>query len=245
MFTSSSEKASSNISRFKLLAFVTDAPWLLEALSTATPSPEELASIPRVFKFSSEKASSNVSTFKLHAFVTDAPWLLEAVSTVKPSPEEPTSTPQLFTSSLEKASSTSTAAPAEKPASAPSASIPTPETALKPVNHSQDQTLEDAEIAESDGFPNSDGVHLLTTINNWHKIYKLPLLKRNRQLELNALKTGTDGAGLNQNHELNKGTMAQVISPGMYNVLKDIPVCTMLYRLGNHSVIRIHGKSTS
>lgn len=158
---------------------------------------------------------------------------------MKPSPEEPTSTPQLFTSSLEKSSSTSTPAPAEKPASAPSASIPTPETALKPVNHSQDQTLEDAEIAESDGFPYSDGV---TTINNWHKIFQLPLLKRNRQLELNALKTGTDGAGLNQNHELNKGTMAQVISPGMYTVLKDNPVCTMLYQLGNHSVIRIHGK---
>lgn len=178
-----------------------------------------------MFKFSSEKASSTVSTFKLHAFVTDAPWLLEAVSTVKTSPEEPTSTPQLFTSSLEKASSTSTPAPAEKTASAP---LPTPETALKPVNHSQDQKLEDAEIAESDGFPYSDGVHLLTTINNWHKIYKLPLLKRNRQLELNALKTGTDGAGLNQNHELNKGTMAQVISPGMYTLLKDIPVCTAL-----------------
>lgn len=155
-----------------------------------------------------------ISTFKLHAFITDSPSSKEASFTSAVAPEEPTSTSQVITTSSEEASSTSTPA-LEEPASTPPASTPAPETIPEPENHSQEPTLEDAEIAESDGSPYSDGVHLLTTINKWRGIYKLPLLKWNHQLELNALKTGTDGAGQNQNHELNPGTMAQVITPGM------------------------------
>lgn len=155
-----------------------------------------------------------VSTVKLHAFITDSPLFKEASSTSTVAPEEPASTSQVITPSSEEASSTSTPDP-EEPASTPPVSTPTPETTPEPENHSQESTLEDAEIAESDGSPYSDGVHLLTTINKWRKIYKLPLLRWNHQLEINALKTGTDGAGQYQNHELNPGTMAQVITPGM------------------------------
>ncbi len=152
---------------------------------------------------------------KIHAFVTDAPWLSKASSNATLSPQEPASTTNVFTPSSGKASSTSKPASDEESASIPAAPTPTPESIPKPVNHSQDQTLEVAEIAESDGSPYSDGVHLLTTINKWRKIYKLPLLRWNHQLELNALKTGTDGAGRNQIHQLSEGTMAQVITPGM------------------------------
>ncbi len=68
---------------------------------------------------------------------------------------------------------------------------------------------------QSDGSPLSDGVSLLTTINKWRKIYQLAELAWSSKLEKNALKTGTDGGGVNQNHELNDGSMAQVITPGM------------------------------
>lgn len=155
-----------------------------------------------------------ISTFKLHAFITDSLLFKEASSTSTVAPEEPAFTSQVITPSSEEASSTSTPPP-EEPASTPPVSTLASATTPEPENHSEESTLEDAEIAESDGSPYSDGVHLLTTINKWRKIYKLPLLRWNHQLELNALKTATDGAGQYQNHELNPGTMAQVISPGM------------------------------
>lgn len=155
-----------------------------------------------------------IPTLKLHAFVTNSPTFKEESSTSTVASEEPTFTSQVTTPSTEEASSASTPAP-EESVSTPPVSTPTPETIPEPVNHSQEPTLEDAEIAESDGSPLSDGVHLLTTVNKWRKIYNLPLLRWDHQLELNALKTGTDGAGFYQNHELNPGTMAQVITPGM------------------------------
>lgn len=155
-----------------------------------------------------------ISTFKLHAFITDSPVVKESSSTSAVAPEEPASTSQVITPSSEEPSSTSTPTP-DEPASTLSVSTPTSESTPEPVNHSEEPTLEDAEIAESDGSPYSDGVHLLTTINKWRQIYKLPLLRWNHQLELNALKTGTDGAGQYQNHEFHPGTMAQVITPGM------------------------------
>lgn len=155
-----------------------------------------------------------ISTFQLHAFVTNSSSFKEVSSTSMVTPEEPASTSKVTTLSSDEASSVSTPAP-EEPVSTPIVSTTTPETTPEPANHSQEPTLEDAETAESDGSPYSDGVHLLTTINKWRKIYNLPLLRWNHQLELNALKTGTDGAGYYQNHELNPGTMAQVITPGM------------------------------
>ncbi|MCJ1347801.1 hypothetical protein MMC31_006030 [Peltigera leucophlebia] len=212
---SASPATKTALPRSKLHVFVTDAPWLLEALSTATLSPKKLASTSQVILPSSENASSTISTFKLHAFVTDAPWLKKELSTATLPPMEPTSTREDFTSSSENASPTSTPPPVEETTSTPLASTPTPEMAPEPVNHSQDQALEDTETTESDGSPYSDGVHLLTTINKWRHIYKLPLLKWNHQLEINAFKTGTDGAGVDQNHELNEGTLAEVIAPGM------------------------------
>lgn len=173
------------------------------------------SSVPVLIYASTSLATPTaIMTFKPHAFVTNTPLFKEVSSTPTVSPKEPASTSQVTTLSSDEASSVSTPAP-EEPVSTPSVSTPTPETTSEPVNHSQGPTLEDAEIAESDGSPYSDGVHLLTTINKWRKIYNLPLLKWNHQLELNALKTGTDGAGYYQNHELNPGTMAQVITPGM------------------------------
>ena len=173
------------------------------------------SSVPVLTSASTPPATTAaIPTLKLHAFVTNSSLFKEESSTWTVAPEEPTSTSQVTTPSTDEASSASTPAPEESVSTSP-VSTPTPETTSEPVNHSQEPTLEDAEIAESDGSPYSDGVHLLTTINKWRKIYNLPLLKWNHQLELNALKTGNDGAGYYQNHELNPGTMAQVITPGM------------------------------
>ena len=182
----------------------------------AKPSALSNTSTVPVLTFASTPTATTaaISTFKLHAFITDSPLFKEVSSTSTVASEEPASTSQVITPSSEEVSSTSTPPP-EESASTPPVSTPTPETTPEPENHSEESTLEDAEIAESDGSPYSDGVHLLTTINKWRKVYKLPLLRWNHQLELNALKTGTDGAGQYQNHELNPGTMAQVITPGM------------------------------
>lgn len=94
---------------------------------------------------------------------------------------------------------------------------PTPQSIIpKPVIYSQDLTLKEAEIAKFDGSPHSDGVHLLTKVNKWRKIYKLSLLRWNHQLELNPLRAATDGAGRHQIHQLNEGTalkMLRVVIP--------------------------------
>lgn len=190
--TSTPPATTAGIPTPKLHAFVTNSSLFKEESSISTVAPEELTSTSQVTTSSTDEASS-AST---------------------PAPVELTSTLQVTTSSTDEASSASTPA-SEESVSTPAVSAPTSETTSEPVNHSQEATLEDAEIAESDGSPYSDGVHLLTTINKWRKTYNLPLLKWNHQLELNALKTGTDGAGYYQNHELNPGTMAQVITPGM------------------------------
>ena len=93
----------------------------------------------------------------------------------------------------------STSAPPPPPASSASAATP-PSSA-------------------SDGSPKSGDVSLLTTINKWRDAYKLHHLAWDSTLQANALKTGTDDKGVNENHELNPGSMAQVITPGLQTAL--------------------------
>ena len=76
--------------------------------------------------------------------------------------------------------------------------------------------------AYGDGSPLSGGVSLLTTVNKWRGAYGLSHLKWSTKLEGNARKTGTDGGGVNQNHELNPGTMGQVITPGEQTAYGDL-----------------------
>ena len=66
----------------------------------------------------------------------------------------------------------------------------------------------------SDGSPLSGGVSLLTTINKYRTRYNVNTLAWSAQLQANAQKTGDDDGGVNQVHELNPGSYAQVISPG-------------------------------
>jgi len=55
---------------------------------------------------------------------------------------------------------------------------------------------------------------LIATVNKWRTAYGLNILKWNSTLEANALKTGIDDDGFIETHELNPGSMAQVITPG-------------------------------
>ena len=68
-----------------------------------------------------------------------------------------------------------------------------------------------------DGSPNSGGVSLLTIVNKWRVKYNVPTLTWSTILAANAQKTGDDGQGSIQRHELNPGTHAQVICPGQKN----------------------------
>ncbi|MCJ1429697.1 hypothetical protein MMC29_007612 [Sticta canariensis] len=86
---------------------------------------------------------------------------------------------------------------------------PTPVPAPKPV------TTPTPQSPSSGSGPESGGVPCIDSINKWRGKYGLNDLAWSSKLEGNALKTGTDGGGVNQNHELNDGSMAQVITPGM------------------------------
>lgn len=55
---------------------------------------------------------------------------------------------------------------------------------------------------------------MIATVNKWRTAYRLNTLEWNSTLEANALKTGNDDHGSVENHELNPGSMAQVITPG-------------------------------
>ncbi|MCJ1466409.1 Mucin-13 [Pseudocyphellaria aurata] len=63
--------------------------------------------------------------------------------------------------------------------------------------------------------PTSGGIPLIDTINKWRGKYGLDDLKFSNTLTANALKTGTDDGGSEEKHELNPGSNAQVITPGM------------------------------
>lgn len=68
----------------------------------------------------------------------------------------------------------------------------------------------------------SGGVSLLTTVNKYRTLYSLPTLSWSSTLHGNALKTGTDDLGVNENHELNPGSFGQVIAPGMSTAMVDL-----------------------
>lgn len=72
---------------------------------------------------------------------------------------------------------------------------------------------EPSEVSAS-GVPTSGGVSLIATVNKWRTAYGLNTLKWNSALEANALKTGNNDHGSIETHELNPGSMAQVITPG-------------------------------
>ena len=79
-----------------------------------------------------------------------------------------------------------------------------------------------SESTSSDTSPLSGGVSLLTTVNHYRQLYSLPTLSWSSVLTKNALKTGTDGNGVTQTHQLNPGSFAQVITPGMSTAVVDL-----------------------
>lgn len=59
----------------------------------------------------------------------------------------------------------------------------------------------------------STGTGYMGIVNEWRSKMQLPTLTQDSKLEGNALKTANDGNG-DMVHELNPGTMAQVLAPG-------------------------------
>ena len=84
-------------------------------------------------------------------------------------------------------------------------------TLVSPTIQPTSFTVDDAVIY---GPPTSGGVSLLTTINKWRKLYNKNTLTWSDKLTANARKTGVDNGGKTENHELNPGSFAQVITPG-------------------------------
>lgn len=111
--------------------------------------------------------------------------------------EVPTPTPK--TTSIPSAPKTKSAPPPAPPASTP---IPKPSPSPSPAS------------SGNDGSPLSDGVSLLTTVNKYRQKYNLEELVWSEHLAGNAQRTGDDGQGVNQHHELFSGSNAQVITPG-------------------------------
>ena len=72
------------------------------------------------------------------------------------------------------------------------------------------------------GPPTSDGVSILDTINKWRGLYNVNTLSWSDQLAANAQKTGDDNHGDTENHELNPGSFAQVITPGAQSFNNDL-----------------------
>lgn len=120
---------------------------------------------------------------------------------------EPTSSVTIVATSVTPAAQRLSVTPLPSVTPKPKTTTPAPPPpASTPVSES---------ASKSDGSPLSDGKSLLQTANYWRDQYGLPHFTWDAQLEKNALKTGTDGRGQNQVHQLNPGTMAQVITPGM------------------------------
>ena len=68
----------------------------------------------------------------------------------------------------------------------------------------------------------SGGVSILDTINKWRSLYNVNTLTWSDQLAANAQKTGNDDGGVNENHELNPGSFAQVIAPSAQSFSQDL-----------------------
>lgn len=157
---------------------------------------------------------------KTHSVTSTSPSFTPAAASVTPAAEP---TPSTFPSFTPAATSVT---PAAEPTSATPLPSVTPSVTPQPKTQPPPSTTptptptpqpaaQPTASPESDGSPLSDGTSLLETANYWRDQYGLPHFTWDAQLEKNALKTGTDGRGQNQVHQLNPGTMAQVITPGM------------------------------
>ena len=98
-------------------------------------------------------------------------------------------------------------------ATSPLPSYSSPPRQPLPFSNSSASPAEPSEVS-TPGVPKSGGVPLIATVNKWRTAYGLNTLKWNSTLEANALKTGNDDHGFIETHELNPGSMAQVITPG-------------------------------
>ena len=129
--------------------------------------------------------------------------------------------PQPSTVNSQPAPSSSTTTPSTVPTTtAAPPPLPTSSTSSTSAVASTTSSASPSPSSQaSDGSPLSGGVSLLTTINKWRKAYSLSNLAWDSTLQANAQKTGTDDKGVNENHELNPGSMAQVITPGLQTAL--------------------------
>lgn len=150
---------------------------------------------------------------KTYSVTSTSPSFTPAAASVTPAVEPTSSTSPSFTPAA------TSVTPAAEPTSAtPLPSVTpsvTPQPKTQPPPSTTPTPAQPTASPESDGSPLSDGTSLLETANYWRDQYGLPHFTWDSQLEKNALKTGTDGRGQNQVHQLNPGTMAQVITPGM------------------------------
>jgi len=101
-----------------------------------------------------------------------------------------------------------TPTPTPTPAYTPPAYTPTPQPA-KPSSAAPSSAAPSAPA--STGAPATGGY--MDVVTEWRKKLGLPALTQDSKLEANALKTCNDGNG-QMVHELNPGTMGQVLAPG-------------------------------
>lgn len=140
---------------------------------------------------------------------------------------EPSSTtqaqaPSSSTTTLPAPPPTSTSAPQPPTPSTTSLPPPPPTTTTPPPPPSSTSSAAPSpspSTPASNGSPQSGGVSILSTVNKWRTAYTLSNLQWSSTLQANAQKTGTDDGGVNEKHELNPGSMAQVITPGLQTAL--------------------------
>jgi hypothetical protein len=80
----------------------------------------------------------------------------------------------------------------------------------------------DPSTSSGDGSPMSGDKSILSVVNKYREKYNRHPLKWSDQLQANAQKTTNNNNGVTQNHELNKGSSAQCLSPGFSTPAKDM-----------------------
>lgn len=96
---------------------------------------------------------------------------------------------------------------------APQAAAPTASVAVQAAAASPSSAPSSAPVAASSGSSSGSDTGYMAIVNKYRTAGGLPAFTQSSQLEANAMKTSTDSVG-GLKHELNPGTMGQVMAPG-------------------------------
>ncbi|KAF1986372.1 hypothetical protein K402DRAFT_404450 [Aulographum hederae CBS 113979] len=182
-----------------------------EPVASPTPSPAaeaETTSADRSWSWGQwngwhhdEPASSTTKAVVTTSSVAPPPPPPSTTSTPPPPPPSTTVAP----------TTTSTPPPPPPPETTSTTQAPTTTSKAAPV-----ATSAAPSTGSDDGSPMNGGKSVLSIVNKWRSTQAgCGHFTWDSQLAKNALKTGVDGGGVNQVHQLNAGSYAQVITPGM------------------------------